>query len=715
MNKYIKIILVLISCAFASPLCSFGQNDQLTPYEQKVVEIHLKYLPKVFFQKNASQLNSEEAFVIRSMFETTDVSKLEGSFYLGLLALYQKNSNAAEQIKANYEKEMKAAEKLKNKIDYEREQLRDQLKAYEQRQEKLKGTDYGMIIYELKNSLSQWNLQGEFEKKEDWKNRLLLQSENKFKNLCNAIVSNQIQTLVSNCFYELGDYHADGEYFTFQSHWGKLLLRIPLSEAEMFKSKFKFDYDDIGGYLFNNCFYVTQKPYNFQIVNYTIFPKEIIFYNLEIRDLHAEGDVIYSYRNAHEILDKLVSALNSVVHLRPKQAIPCGVQANFDSKVEDLIIYFDDLGLDNPNLKGSFYNYTKQVFTPNPEIAKLRAKEEAQKQALQKANDTLQQAIDDYNSLLKQYPYNYEERKISFSLPSNLSDKVSLHDTLHSLLTTIQEQKKLLIEQFSNDSVQYQQLNKNLQAKITEANTELLKYPYNIQQRTIKDSLSIRLFGKINELSKELETKTENLEEAITQIQQEVYADLKKNNPQRLVEIYYVQNPEQKKTSDNQYLECRCKYNNRLDFDLAFIDNKLPTCDCRETKYQETKHLYHSRDEFDESYNQSESVFNQEVADRESMWKDLNELKRILDSESSLNMKKALSSSKSEITDVLNRVAWQHDSYYYEEAVELIFIYDEKLQKEWSKNGSYFNSKAEMYESWIGDDYANVLKKKKKE
>lgn len=365
--------------------------------------------------------------------------------------------------------------------------------------------------------------------------------------------------------------------------------------------------------------------------------------------------------------------------------------------------------------KADYYFPTTEVIAVVEKSLNQKAKEEAQKQALQKANDTLQQAIDDYNSLLKKYPYNYDERKISFSLPSNLSDKVSLHDTLHSLLTTIQEQKKLLIEQFSNDSVQYQQLNKNLQAKITEANTELLKYPYNIQQRTIKDSLSIRLFGKTNELSKELETKTENLEEAITQIQQEVYADLKKNNPQRLVEIYYVQNPEQKKTSDNQYLECRCKYNNRLDFDLAFIDNTLPTCDCRETKYQETKHLYHSRDEFDESYNQSESVFKQEVADRESMWQDLNELKRILSSESSLNMKKALSSSKSEITDVLNRVAWQHDSYYYEEAVELIFIYDEKLQKEWLKNGSYFNSKAEMYESWIGDDYANILKKKKKE
>lgn len=79
-----------------------------------------------------------------------------------------------------------------------------------------------------------------------------------------------------------------------------------------------------------------------------------------------------------------------------------------------------------------------------------------------------------------------------------------------------------------------------------------------------------------------------------------------------------------------------------------------------------------------------------------------------------LNTKRALSSTKTEIIYLLSLIKQHQGGYYYNDAVDVIFAYDEKLSKEWDKNGSYFKSKNEMFEYWIGEGYDKVLKARKK-
>lgn len=330
-------------------------------------------------------------------------------------------------------------------------------------------------------------------------------------------------------------------------------------------------------------------------------------------------------------------------------------------------------------------------------------------------NDTLQQAVNEYNALLKKFPYNYNENKIAFVLSSSLPDDEGfLRDTLHSLLDTISAKRARLVAQYKKDSLEFQQLNNSYQEKIDEANIQFLKYPYNLQKRTLKDSLSISLFGKTEELTKQLRTKVAALPQMQEQAEKEVYAETKKNNPQCFTEIYFAQNPTAKQKADSTFLECRCGYDCRLTFDMDFINNALPECNCREKKYQALKTLYHSREEFDQSYNQEESAFESEVTDRKKMWKEIKRMDEMLSNWKQLNTKKALSSTKTEIMDILNRVKQHQGSYYYDDAIDVIFAYDEKLSKEWDKNGSYFKSKNEMFEYWIGEEYDKVLKARKK-
>lgn len=339
-----------------------------------------------------------------------------------------------------------------------------------------------------------------------------------------------------------------------------------------------------------------------------------------------------------------------------------------------------------------------------------------QQSKLHHFNDTLQQVVDDYNALVKQYPYDYNENHISYSLSSGLyNDEFLLRDTLHSLLRIISDKKAQLVERYKKDSIEFKQMSQSLQDKIDEANKQLLNYPYNLQKRTLRDSLSLSFFGKQVELKRELQNKVSALPAKQKQVEKEVYENTKKNQPPRFTEIWFSQNPQQKHLADSAHIECRCQYSSRTSFYMAWIDKIVPQCDCREKKFQEIKSLYHSREEFDQSYNKEESVFEQEVANRKKMWQEIRQLEDKLLSMKQVNMKKALSSSKPDVTDVISKVSAHRYSFYYTEAIDLIFKYDEKLTKEWGKNGSYFESQAEMYEIWIGEEYDKVLKARKKE
>jgi len=51
---------------------------------------------------------------------------------------------------------------------------------------------------------------------------------------------------------------------------------------------------------------------------------------------------------------------------------------------------------------------------------------------------------------------------------------------------------------------------------------------------------------------------------------------------------------------------------------------------------------------------------------------------------------------------------------YYPQVMDLVIETNKGLNKEWSKNGQYFQSKTEFYEVFLSDNYKQIVKEKKK-
>ena len=222
-------------------------------------------------------------------------------------------------------------------------------------------------------------------------------------------------------------------------------------------------------------------------------------------------------------------------------------------------------------------------------------------------------------------------------------------------------------------------------------------------------------FGNISVLRQELQEKLNALPERQNAVQTRVYNELKENDPSRFVEIYFTQEPEKKVQADSMYIECRCTYIEPLLFQLDFINNKLPRCDCREKSFHEVGFLFKNREEFDGFYSMDEPSFKKEVSKRQALKKDLREFESALRNSKPVNLKKGLYSEKQEVKTVISRMAYHKQNCYYEEAVWILFMYNAGLYKEWEKNGRYFKNKIEMYEAYIGEEYSSILKAKKKE
>ncbi len=272
--------------------------------------------------------------------------------------------------------------------------------------------------------------------------------------------------------------------------------------------------------------------------------------------------------------------------------------------------------------------------------------------------------------------------------------------------------KQQILLRYQADSIAYKHYNDTLQSCIAEVNRKLLAYPYNLRQDTISNTLSKELYGNNTELQKELHTKISKLPVLQKQMEKLMYEDVRTNNPQHFVEIYYAQTPSEKKQADSLYIECRCKYA-RSSFHLAFIDRTLMECNCRNLKYNEVGHLFHSKDEFNQSFNQPEIVFLEEIANRNMKKNELIELKNILSNNPQVNLKKGRKSKKEKIKTILEKINTHYRGFYYTDAVGLLLEFNEKFSQDWYKNGIYFKSPVEMYEYYIEDDYDKVLKQRK--
>ncbi len=252
---FVSLLVLLLSFSINS---SFAQKHTKTAYEKKVSEIENRYHKKI------------------------QQAKLRGEGGLMIISLALQMDN-----------ELKRAKKLKTKIDFQREKQ----KSFEQ-------SDYGEIYKKVKLSFEKWSKKGEFEKKEDWLNRLENEAKNAFDKICIEEISelayNRLVTNKHQWECELLSYNTEKETFPISFGKEKLkwntIIKIPISEARQFKESFSWsmDYHYVGilqNAVFPEFFTVStsNKEYEIQTIQKGVDEPIISFDKLDIKNEFLKG------------------------------------------------------------------------------------------------------------------------------------------------------------------------------------------------------------------------------------------------------------------------------------------------------------------------------------------------------------------------------------------------------------------------------------------
>ena len=63
---------------------------------------------------------------------------------------------------------------------------------------------------------------------------------------------------------------------------------------------------------------------------------------------------------------------------------------------------------------------------------------------------------------------------------------------------------------------------------------------------------------------------------------------------------------------------------------------------------------------------------------------------------------------------ILSAISKNHNKVYYSQLLDFVIETNKGLNKEWSKNGKYFDSKSDFYNAFLSDNYQQILKENKK-
>ena len=231
---YKKKLIVLFVIHFISGTCKlcYAQTKQETQYEKKVLQIIQKYY-KTLYGENLSHNDELQLSAFGSTFEMKQ-------FILSMGVIKYSQNHTESELKSvllQIDKELQLAEKLKTTIDFELERKRKENKL----QAEIEKTDLGKIKMNIKKTFEKWALKGEFEKQEDYNDRLANQSRNSFYEICSEEVKKQIQNLNEHYLRrELQPYDADKEKFSVKFEINNVRwessINIPINQAQDFKS-----------------------------------------------------------------------------------------------------------------------------------------------------------------------------------------------------------------------------------------------------------------------------------------------------------------------------------------------------------------------------------------------------------------------------------------------------------------------------------------------
>lgn len=266
--------------------------------------------------------------------------------------------------------------------------------------------------------------------------------------------------------------------------------------------------------------------------------------------------------------------------------------------------------------------------------------------------------------------------------------------------------EKHAIEKQRLDSLDLVPYYKKLDSIFMDYNRQLLQNPYNATRKIIGDySRMVSKGNKEDNFNSSFYSLKSNFEKINNNIERE----LRSRDPAEYCRVYYLVNPNQKEKADKKYLDCKCHYQVRLNFDLKFISSNLNDCNCRDNDYQENGKFFINKDEFDSFYDKGNDVLQAESTIRwyktqisKIVPVDLKDVKNNNGPNERMNAQM-----------ILSKIASYKDKPYYSKFIDFIIETNKAINKEWSKKGEFFENKVEFYEAYISGNYKQILKLKK--
>lgn len=735
--RVLVAIIVVVLLVFSNQVVA--QNE--VTYKKRIEQIDEEFAKKLGY-KNLNDRDAQVAVASAIIQGMTDCGLGKDTKYSRLYIWY--------------EKERKAAEKLKIA------------------EEKYKNSDYYIITESIKKRFEQWSKKGEFESTTSYDERIKKQSVDNFYMICSDEVSTYISKF--NIDAQLQPYDADNQYFPvkiffFHSResYGTISIPVPIGEASDFKSKYSnyFGEGNVDDLVFvENNFAFTKVSYegrefNVQIKN----SKEVTFafkdlgiqnpycqnavFNLnmvkKIKEEQQRSDSIACVEYNHK-LDSIVSMYNQKLlqeefNLKKKtieaSTIECGkgVEERYAYEKQ----YIEEKYI---SLMSNFEKYKSSVDCFKQECSEAIETFVFEDEDCVKGRENCPCLSKLFRGLFGDCNINYEvEDKIKeFIVDINpqlsnewnkygqyFESKVDFFKTYvkfiwnsynHLVVINPEYEKNLYSkmpesERQKYDSIVCIEYNHKLDSIITAYNKELLQNEYNFGKKTV-DARNLECgqgIGKrFRDAKKDVDNKFNFIKKAAEEAKQRIQDSIVcagynkqldsivvEYNQKLLQEEYNFEN----RTIENPQLEPGQGIEKRFSDAKSKISNNfnsiMSVVDMNKKAIENYKQTY--------SGNIKDLAF---VMFNSSDWHAYNNCPDYL---------------------MDNIVPGSRDRSYSNELVEKLIEYtvdtNTQLSKEWTKNGQYFDNKADFFNSYLKFDYYHkyvglnpeyktILKEKKK-
>ena len=201
--------------------------------------------------------------------------------------------------------------------------------------------------------------------------------------------------------------------------------------------------------------------------------------------------------------------------------------------------------------------------------------------------------------------------------------------------------------------------------------------------------------------------------------------NMRENDLAKYIAVYQNLHPEYTRAIDSLRIEYRCEAPSAQDsIVLLFIEHNTLPLSCRERQYAQGRNLFTDRAEFDAIYNSKQAeAFQSEIDYRLELRLWLDKFIELVKTNPEAKLQGMVAAKDGSVPyriyAYLRKFAVDYNTadkrdFFYNEAVNTIFEFNEKTKEEYAKNGLSFNSRKEFFDAYISADYKKQLKDHKK-